>query len=224
MSVPDNGGAVNNPVLDAALAYAAAGIPVFPCEPSTKQPIGTLVPPDRDPRGRGYLKSSGGFKKATTDPALIKEWWTFRPDAMLGLPTGAVSGVFVVDLDVPKKVKCGPLGELTPDGLASWQKLRFSCETYELLTGGGGLHIYFKYDPKRPITNKEGAIGGSMSAVTAVMSSRRRRATVAGGITALLAVMSLPGCRGAGGTLQAARREQARKQEAPGAKCHSRRV
>src|ERR1700730_7611426 len=139
MSVPDNAGVVNNPVLDAALAYAAAGIPVFPCEPSTKQPIGTLVPPDRDPRGRGYLKSSGGFN-ATTDPDKIREWWAFRPDSMLGLPTGAVSGVFVVDLDVPKQVKQGPLGQLTPDGLASWEKLGISCDTYEVVTGSGGKH------------------------------------------------------------------------------------
>jgi putative DNA primase/helicase len=160
MSVNENPENVNL-TLAAALAYAAASIPVFPCEPSTKEPVGTLVPPDRDPRGgRGYAKGTGGFKKATKDPDLIRDWWSMRPDAMVAIPTGAVSGVFVIDLDKPKQVKRGPIGELTPDGLAAWAKTGIDCKTYEVETGSGGRHIYFKYDPKRPITNKEGALKG----------------------------------------------------------------
>jgi Bifunctional DNA primase/polymerase, N-terminal len=149
-----------NPVLAAALAHAAAGIPVFPCEPSTKEPVGTLVPPDRNPRGRGYARGTGGFKKATRDPDTIREWWSMRPDAMLGIPTGAASGVFIIDLDVPKQVKRGPLGEVTPDGIAAWAAAGITCKTYEVETGSGGRHIYFRYNPEHPITNKEGAFKG----------------------------------------------------------------
>jgi putative DNA primase/helicase len=160
VSVNDNPEAVN-PILAAALELAGRGIPVFPCEPSTKEPIGTLVPPDRDPRGgRGYARGTGGFRKATRDPELIREWWTMRPDAMLGIPTGAASGVFVIDLDTPKQVKRGPIGELTPDGVEGWRRAGVEVKTYEVETGSGGRHVYFKYDPNRPVTNKEGSLKG----------------------------------------------------------------
>ena len=68
--------------LESALAYAAAGVAVIPCEPASKEPVWSLVPkeigPDRKPVPR-----TGGIRKATRDPATITEWWTMRPDAMV---------------------------------------------------------------------------------------------------------------------------------------------
>jgi len=73
-------------IRDAALAYAAQGIPVFPCRP------------DKKPR------VTGGFKAATTDPAMINTWWKDWPDAMIGIPTGEPSGLIALDVDVdPEK-------------------------------------------------------------------------------------------------------------------------
>jgi hypothetical protein len=87
--------------LDYALEYAAAGVAVIPCEPASKEPVWSLVPkeigPDRKPVSR-----SGGVKKATRDPTKITEWWTMRPDAMIGAATGTASGFWAIDPDVPK--------------------------------------------------------------------------------------------------------------------------
>lgn len=66
---------------------ASAGVPVFPCVPGQKRPL-----------------TARGFHSATTDPAQIERWWTRWPEANLGLPTGAVSGVVVVDVDVREDV------------------------------------------------------------------------------------------------------------------------
>ena len=40
-----------------------------------------------------------GFKDASTDLERIKRWWNKHPEAMIGVRTGAQSGLFVVDID-----------------------------------------------------------------------------------------------------------------------------
>jgi hypothetical protein len=40
-----------------------------------------------------------GFKDASTDSAVIKIWWENNPDAAIGIPTGEISGLVVVDID-----------------------------------------------------------------------------------------------------------------------------
>ena len=59
-------------MIDAALAYAAAGFPVFPLHPRTKVP---LLPRDPDPTGKfkAGIPQTGGHYKATTDQNQISE-------------------------------------------------------------------------------------------------------------------------------------------------------
>jgi hypothetical protein len=72
--------------LDAALAYAKEGWPVFPCSPVNKRPF-TLC----------------GFKDATTELRQARNWWDRWPEALIGLPCGAKSGVFALDVDVDRE-------------------------------------------------------------------------------------------------------------------------
>jgi hypothetical protein len=69
-------------LLARALAYAVAGVPVFPCAPGAKSPI-----------------TAHGFHDATTDPARIRAWWTATPAANVAAPTGS-PGFDVLDVDV----------------------------------------------------------------------------------------------------------------------------
>jgi Bifunctional DNA primase/polymerase, N-terminal len=64
-----------------ALELARQGVPVFPCKPADKRPL-TL----------------NGFKDATTEPDIIHLWFTERPDALIGVPTG--SKFVVIDADL----------------------------------------------------------------------------------------------------------------------------
>src|SRR4051794_35994937 len=63
--------AASGRMLDAALAYAALGIPVFPLSAHSKAPI-----PKRNKDAQGTeIPRTGGFYKATCDPAIIHGWW-----------------------------------------------------------------------------------------------------------------------------------------------------
>ena len=67
-------------MLEAALEFAAQGLPVFPCLPMQKRPA-----------------TAHGFLDATTDVDVITAWWTERPDYNLAAPTGILMDV--IDLD-----------------------------------------------------------------------------------------------------------------------------
>lgn len=118
------------PLKDAALLYAQNGWPVFPL--AGKIPY-KLLTPDR---------ASHGHKDATSDPQALQTWWCEHPKANIGLPTGAVSGVIVLDMDVP-------------EGYYNIQALQRNYaplpETRRVRTANGGLHYYFHYpqDGKR---------------------------------------------------------------------------
>jgi hypothetical protein len=74
--------------LDAALAYAVRGLPVFPCRwcgPCRKHPL-----------------TPNGFFNASTNPTVITAWWRRWPQALIGVPTGCGSGLIVLDVDVKR--------------------------------------------------------------------------------------------------------------------------
>jgi putative DNA primase/helicase len=89
-------------------------------------------------------------RKASTDPAMIRQWAIIHKGCNWGLATGIETGVFVVDLDA----KAG--------GLRTWKKLlkeQSVPTTAEVITGGGGIHLYFQYPKNTEIRNSAGKIG-----------------------------------------------------------------
>jgi P4 family phage/plasmid primase-like protien len=112
-------------LLDAALAYAAAGIPVFPLRRRAKDPY-----------------TQHGFKDASTNAAQIRSWWRRWPQANIGIPTGRASGWLVIDIDT----KAGA----TYDQLAALGTLP---ATRIAQTGSGGLHLVFRYPTDQEIRN-----------------------------------------------------------------------
>ncbi|MGH6796594.1 MAG: bifunctional DNA primase/polymerase [Methylocella sp.] len=98
----------------AALDYAAAGFPVFPCWPNDKRPM-----------------VEGGFHQATTDPHQIDDWWGHWPDANIGFPP-ARKGCSVVDLD-PK--------DGGPETWARFEEER--PDTLTIGTPSGGVHLHY---------------------------------------------------------------------------------
>jgi len=112
--------------MEAALWHARRGRPVFPCR-ENKQPA--------IPRAEG----GRGLRDATTDQDQIRAWWGRWPRALVGMPTGAGVGVFVLDVDV----RDGKLGE---DSLAALVKEHGPLpDTVEAITASGGRHLYFRH-------------------------------------------------------------------------------
>lgn len=112
------------PLPAAAARFAAAGVPVFPCVPGGKRPL-----------------TGNGFHDASTDPAQVSAWWRRWPGANIAVPTGAPSGLVVVDVDVH-----GPV-----DGRAGFRRARDAglVEGWEMLvrTPTGGMHAYYPATP-----------------------------------------------------------------------------
>lgn len=119
------------PILTAALDYAQRGVPVFPTRP------------DKTP----YTKH--GFKDAARDEATIRAWWRRWPDAGVGVPTGAASGMFALDVD---KRHGGDKALATLEAENSALPPTLTHET------GDGCHKIFKYQGDVRLTNSTGGL------------------------------------------------------------------
>jgi Bifunctional DNA primase/polymerase, N-terminal len=108
-----------NPRLAAALRYAQAGWPVFPCLTGEKAPA-----------------TKHGFLDATADPDEITWWWSRNPDRNVAVATGA-PGPDVLDVDVHKQ----------GSGFAAFNRLHreglLDGASAYIRTPSGGLHAYF---------------------------------------------------------------------------------
>jgi hypothetical protein len=128
------GGTPPAPVARAALAYSRRGIPVFPCEPGGKKPL-----------------TYNGFWDATTDAPHLSAWWRRWPDANVGVPTGEQSGLLVLDVDSDAG---------GPDSLALLERLYDPLpRTAKARTGGGGVHVFFRYPAGEMVRNSAGKLG-----------------------------------------------------------------
>ena len=74
------------PLLDAAIGYQRRGWSVIPLQPRGKKPL---------------LSSWKEFQVSAATPEEIREWWTVHPNANVGVVTGSVSRLLVLDLDGP---------------------------------------------------------------------------------------------------------------------------
>ncbi len=158
----------------AAAAYAARGWSPLPIEPRGKRP---LVP---------WLE----FQQRIADAGEIAAWFSRWPDANVGIVTGRVSDLVVVDVDAQH------------GGLASLRELERAHgalpPTVEAITGGG-RHLYFALG-EAPLHNRVGirpgidlrGEGGCVVAPPSVHPSGRRYAWVAGCEPDALAPAPLP--------------------------------
>jgi hypothetical protein len=153
----------DQPMVDHALHYASHGWHVFPA------PIGTKK------SHKSAERSEGRKWGMTIDLVEIKRDFKFWHDANIGIATGAVSGIFVVDVDT----KAGH----DVDGIASMASLEAEhgeIRTRRVISPSGSIHYLFKH-PGFPIKNSASEIGpgidvrgdgGMVLAVPSVVESR----------------------------------------------------
>tara|TARA_R110000868_G_scaffold33841_7_gene122538 strand:- start:3711 stop:5981 length:2271 start_codon:yes stop_codon:yes gene_type:complete len=107
------------------------GLPVFPCG-DNKRPL-----------------TAHGFKDASTDPATIRRMFRSPLAVMIGVPTGPVSGWYVIDVDIK-------------DGAAGMDWLHASSAdlvpTRTHKTQSGGLHLIFSLPDGTEVRNSASKI------------------------------------------------------------------
>ena len=126
-----------NMLLEAALGYAARGIPVYPVHWPHPAAGGASLSCSC-PRGPACDRPAKhplvrhGVNNATTDPAQLERWWQRWPQANLGLATGIVFDALDID---------------GPAGLAALRQLQGAAglplSSPLVATGGGGWHRWF---------------------------------------------------------------------------------
>ena len=119
-------------------AAANAGGGIERCDPALAEALAAVA------RGRRVLPVKAGGKaallkqwpeRASSDPATIRRWAEKWPACNWGVLCGAASGLIVLDVDP----RSGGV-----ETLAALQREHGTPpETAEVLTGGGGRHVYF---------------------------------------------------------------------------------
>src|SRR3954452_1760828 len=77
--------------------------PTFRSSPEPFPHAPLQLPPAKPPLPGLLPLLPDGFKNATTDSAIIARWWRQWPHAMVGAPTGAVSGFVLFDVDMDEE-------------------------------------------------------------------------------------------------------------------------
>lgn len=104
---------MNNPIYNAALNYIEKGVSIIPC--------------GKDKRPLIEWRQFQSTKATVSD---LDAWMTKYPEMQIGIVTGAISGLLVVDIDDPQMDR-------------SWLP-----DTAIIQTGSGGYHYYYSYTSK----------------------------------------------------------------------------
>src|SRR5262245_1504652 len=144
-------------MIRAAMALAQGGLAVFPCRQRSKLPA-----------------TARGFLDASKDPEIVQLWWRSNPNYNIAIATGAVSNIFVADID-------------GLDAEAELRKLEAEHgalpPSVEAITARG-RHVYFKM-PNTDVRNSTSrvapgidirGIGGYVLAPPSIHPSGRRYA------------------------------------------------
>ena len=123
-----------------AIGYAREGYKIFPCINKGKDKKKPLI--------------KDWPNVATNDLKQINEWWTKWPNAAIGLPTGAINNIWVVDCDIKN------------DGNGIEEFLKICKEndynpndTLIIVTPTEGLHYYYRYEVGKLIKTSVKEIG-----------------------------------------------------------------
>lgn len=164
-----------NPLHAAALGVLARGWSVIPVEPRGKRPI------------VAWTK----FQSRQATPQEVERWFRAARTPNLGVVTGAVSNLVVIDVDVQH------------GGSQSLARLELEHgnlpDTVEARTGGGGRHLYFSH-PGGVVHNRVGLApgldvrgdGGCIVAPPSVHPSGQRYAWIPGHAPDEIALATLP--------------------------------
>lgn len=120
-------------LLEIAMNYAKRGWPVLPLHTPN---MGLCSCGLQCPSPGKHPRIKGGINAASTDPSVINSWWKNWPKANIGIATGGVSKLIVIDLDE----RHGGV-----ESFRNWEK-KYPASTSLIAKTGGGFHLFFAAD------------------------------------------------------------------------------
>lgn len=104
------------------------------------------------------IKGGRGCLDASSNHEQVCAWWERFPSANIGIATGEINGIVVIDVDVDDEK-----GIDGKEGLKELEKnLGNLPETWEAITGRGGRHLYFRYPAGHTISNSASSIANGV--------------------------------------------------------------
>lgn len=126
-------------VLKAAIEYATMGWHVFPLHTVDEKGACSCGKEACGDAGK-HPRVERGLKVASRDLAKIEEWFgTEAPPANIGVVTGEISGITVIDIDIGD-------GKFGAESWAEAIKDHGEPQTLMAETGSGGMHVVFQYN------------------------------------------------------------------------------
>lgn len=108
---------LNNDIVDRALEYVNLGWSILPVRPDDKRP---------------YMTNWLQYQKTKADRNLVTSWFSSLSNAGVGLVTGMISGVVVLDVEHDCPIPIEDILRKYPTGMVS-------------KSGGGGRHLFYNY-------------------------------------------------------------------------------
>lgn len=139
--------------LDAALAYASLGWSVFPLHYVFQDGLcscGNLACGKHTGKHPYALLAPNGFKNAVSLQPTLQSWFKDNPSLNIGIATGKISGIVVLDIDPDKG------GDETIEG---YFQQHGEPQTVTAKSGGGGRHFYFTYPDGSEIKSGQDVLG-----------------------------------------------------------------
>lgn len=134
---------------DAALDYAARGWHVIPVHGVEDNGDCTCGRPACPTPGKHPIMAGAFDKYASTDPTIIRQWWSTWPRANIGIVCGKISNLWVLDIDgAHGMMELEEFEENLPGGLPTTARVR---------TGSGGLHFFWTWKDEQRLRTKIGA-------------------------------------------------------------------
>ena len=135
-------------MLEQAIKYARMGLSVIPVHSVSNGKCSCGFPRCSSPGKHPRIKWKDNTKVAFT-PEQLREWWEQFPESNVGIVTGEISGIVVIDVDGEEGLKSMldaglDVNELPP--------------TVKSKTGGGGLHLIYRYPEKGKAVTKSGIL------------------------------------------------------------------
>jgi Bifunctional DNA primase/polymerase, N-terminal/Primase C terminal 1 (PriCT-1) len=143
-------------LLAMALTYAARGWRVLPLHSVDEEGWCSCADAAECAKAGKHPRVYRWPRLATTDPAVIRQWWSEHPEPNVGLAAGRASGFFALDIDTQHG------GE---QSLAELERSH-GClpNTVEHRTGSGGRHLLFAYPDASRIGNSARRLGPGLDA------------------------------------------------------------